>query len=404
MTEFAAERNPELETIVLELAESRQRIDTFLEYSFHSDFLQQPQTFSFTMAGASLDASLKAQIKIGAKVALYVDNNLQATGYIDNVSHRYDRSGGYILTLEGRDALGYAIHGHIDDRIQFSSQMTLLQLLQAVFRPFGFKEYLSDVDANRNVLTGAIHGIGRTKKGRPIKSAKLHECQPKFGEGAYAFAARVAQRFGFHIWASADGGTIIVGEPEYEQDPLYQIHHRIDDGGFRNNVLDGTITYDGTQPAILYCWGEAGDVPFRKSHTSCGIYNPFVTSPDFTDIKKRRPEVTKFLNEIRPDAIVTPFARPMYLHDDDAHTQEQLEAYAKREMSLYTRKSLVCQYSVAGHTSNRHPWTVDTIVEVDDEYGSVHEPMWIQERTFTKSRSSGTRTSLTLIRKETLKF
>jgi prophage tail gpP-like protein len=110
------------------------------------------------------------------------------------------------------------------------------------------------------------------------------------------------------------------------------------------------------------------------------------------------------LNEIRPDAAVTPFARPMYLKDDESHSQEEIEAFAKREMSLYTRKSLVCNYTVAGHTSNGHPWTVDTIVDVDDECGNVHEPMWIQERTFTKSRSGGTRTSMVLLRVGALEF
>jgi prophage tail gpP-like protein len=58
--------------------------------------------------------------------------------------------------------------------------------------------------------------------------------------------------------------------------------------------------------------------------------------------------------------------------------------------------------TVYGHTQDGHPFAVDTLIDVDDDVLGLHEPMWVMERTYTKSRSAGTTTTLTLIRRYTL--
>jgi prophage tail gpP-like protein len=94
--------------------------------------------------------------------------------------------------------------------------------------------------------------------------------------------------------------------------------------------------------------------------------------------------------------------RPLFLHDEESKTQEQLNFFVKRTMSELLRKSLVCHYTVEGHGQNVDgvfvPWDIDRVVEVHDEPGGVDERMWIIGRTFEKSRSGGTFTRLELVR------
>jgi len=67
-------------------------------------------------------------------------------------------------------------------------------------------------------------------------------------------------------------------------------------------------------------------------------------------------------------------------------------------------RAVEATYVVEGHAINGAPWCVDTCVHVTDEIAGLDEDMWVQARTFAKSRSGGTSTTLKLIRKHTLDF
>ncbi len=102
-----------------------------------------------------------------------------------------------------------------------------------------------------------------------------------------------------------------------------------------------------------------------------------------------------------------PFSRGLFLHDQDAKSQAQLDNYVRLHMSLAQERMWVGEYHMAGHTyfdgNANIPWTVNTIVDVDDEDSgppgsnqSFTNPMWIKGRTFEKSRA-GTFTKIRCI-------
>ena len=102
-----------------------------------------------------------------------------------------------------------------------------------------------------------------------------------------------------------------------------------------------------------------------------------------------------------------PVARPMFLHDDEAKTPDQLVRFAYRELSLRQQRMWTGRYVVEGHTQGaaKNPWAVDTIVTVDDDSGKgFHGPMYVRGRTFEKSRNGGTRTTLRLCLPHTIDF
>lgn len=98
-------------------------------------------------------------------------------------------------------------------------------------------------------------------------------------------------------------------------------------------------------------------------------------------------------------------ARPLFLQDASSNTLAQVENYARREMALRQKKGFQVHYSVEGHAPpGGSPWTVDTMVAVEDDVLGVHEILYVQGRTFNRSRSGGTTTDLQLIRPHTLEF
>jgi prophage tail gpP-like protein len=396
-------RNPELDSVTLELPEAGIVITNWESYGFDSDFLTPSDGFHFQIGDDVTDQQLDA-LQSGAEVVLKINDAIQASGYIDDVDIWSDRSSGTRVAITGRDKLAYAVDSGVDPRLQINEGQTLEDLVADVLVPFGFRDYLVDNEANRDVLKGK-RGSKTTKKGKPLKSFVLHQTKPYPNEGAFQFVARVAQRHGLWIWATADGTALVIGKPDFDQAPSYHLRRKRGDGErSQNNVLTGNVRRAGMdQPSVILASGFSGGGDFPHAGLRSAVVNPAVIA-DVASVINAWPTV-KFL---QTNFSVVPFenkrARPVYIHDPDSKTQEQLDNFVLRELSLRMRKAVTASYSVAGHISNGAVWTVDTIVNVDDDVGRLHEPMWVLGRSFYQSRSGGTLTQLELIRPGSLVF
>lgn len=456
---FPEARDPELDSVVLEIKGTGLRLDTFTDYHFTSHFINPTDTFSFTIADEQITDELIAALEIGAEVDLKINGAPQCSGYIWSVEISNDRGGGTSLHIEGRDKLSPVVDGHMDPRLQFKEGMSLGQVLATIFASYGFRIITTSNEVNRNVITGKLpptktkvsvveeidvynvivgalsgglfwakqtprrvslvdvltetpgtgqfKGAAKTKRGRALKKFTIDGLKPSKGEGAFAFASRISQRFGLWIWLDATGETIIVGEPDFAQAPRGRLQRRIgEQRGVENNILSGGAKRDAAdQPNVIFGWAKGGNAGFEKATLRQAIINPFISSPNLGEYLERYPDIKTPLGGVDADlAFTSKFARPMYLEDTEAQTLEQLEAFLRREMSLHARKALTAHYTVAGHVHNGQVWSVDTVVDVDDEISKVREPMWIIGRQFSKSRSSGTSTTLELIRLNSIEF
>jgi prophage tail gpP-like protein len=317
--------------------------------------------------------------------------------------------------------------------------------LTAAHRNFGFSYNPTQAEKQANATEAKraadAAAAVKTKKAKGLDEYQLHLLKPEQHEGALQFAERVCKRLGLTLWLHADGRHIVVAKPKFDQAPVYTLVHRkppepsLDDNqritneppGTGNDILSATVVRDaGSQPSIIFASGAgSGGANPRSQFTVC-VVNPVIQGPDLSAIFKAYPN-TKPLDlaflgpnysgngkdtDIRisnGSAYVDTWARPLFLHDENSKTVEELESFLKRELATRMHKAFTYTVEVVGHEfedsdGKRTPWVIDTIVRIEDDVCDVHEDLWILDRTFTKSRSGGTKTKLICVRPHTLEF
>jgi prophage tail gpP-like protein len=412
---------PELDSVQISLPASGVSFSNFLHYDLNEHYLTPCAAWNFSLDEDELTDAVKDVLIVGAGVQVKINDLQQCCGYIDKVSVRSGR-GGTVWQMDCREWNSPIVDAHVDPKVQFSSTMTLQQVLQAALAPFGqFAtstspggdiNLITDASANRNVITGATRGTKTNKNGTIVKSALAHQVKPFQHEGLWGFMSRVSQRFGLWLRPSADGTTIIASQPDFTQDPSYGLVHSVSDGT-QNNIIDGMFDLSRlNQPAVIYASGWGGGGVFANSTLRAVILNPCISS-NTAAIAENYPGVTVVTPPILggigagfspTGAFTDPNARPLFLYDPESHTQAELQSFLLRELSLRMRESLVATYTIEGHTLGSQPIAIDTIVQVDDDRSNFSGQLWVQDRTFSKSPSGGTLTKMTLIRPGTLTF
>jgi prophage tail gpP-like protein len=416
---------PDLQSIKLVLPDSDNvAIDRWTSYEFSTDFLTPADSFHFELGldEGGLPEDQKDALRFGARLELRLESATLAAGRIDALEVSTDRNSGGHYTVRGRDALGQALDIVADPTFQLKEGGTLAELLKRLFAPLGWTDdshFEIDPAADREARSG-IRGKpmtrgGKKKAPKPLKSFVLHQTKPYNHESVFHFASRVAQRHGLWIWASADGKKLIVGKPDFDQEAVFELRRSADGHG---NILSGSVSYDMTdQPSMILADGFSGGGEFGKSRIRAYAINPIL---GLDDNGNEIPEIAKVLETHKGAVKVDipkgsfllrgagiPF-RPMFLHDDESKTQEQLENFVKREMSLLVRKAVSAHYVVEGHgqtiNGNFVAWAVDTVVHVVDDAADLEEDLYVLGVHFSKSRSGGTTTRLDLVRLGSITF
>ncbi len=408
---------PDKEQVVLRVMDAQVTLSNWTHYSFNSHFLTPADAFSFEVGDHQMDERTKEALTLGARVRLTVNGVIMVDGHIDSVEVKGDRGSGVVYTVQGRDRLGLVVDSIADPTKQFKEGQSLADAMQDIFGPFGWlgpDSFVIDASASRDLKTGATRGTkashGKKTFGRPLKNVVLHQLKPHNHEGVFAFAKRICDRFGMMIWTSPDGEQLIIGKPDFNQDPLYQLR-RTANGD--TNILAGAVHRSmGDQPTIIIADGFSGVPEFGKGRIKSICVNPYFgvdkdgfLLEDVAKLLEKYPNVTPITLVTQPfhrREINLPL-RPMYLHDDESKTQLQLDNFVRREMSLLMRKSMTCHYQVEGHGQINDEgefvaWATDTVVDVQDDLGDVHERMYVLSCTYYKSRSGGTHTDLELVR------
>lgn len=391
-------------------------------YEFARDILTPSDSFSFDLGDERLPDPQRRALKLGERVRPYVGNVCLAEGYIDSIDIGADRGGGLVYNIIGRDRLGQTLDAVVDPTFQLPENTSLADLLKKQFGPFGWvndEHYAIDNKANRIATAGDRGGkLSKAKRsfGQELKDYKLHQTKPYNHESVFHFCSRVAQRHGLWIWPSFDGEKLIIAKPDYDQDPIFTLRR---DRAGNGNITSGNVRYDMTeQPAVIIADGFSGGGEFGKSRIKAYAVNPIL---GLTEEGEYTSEVKALLKRF-PDAVENtlpaasfafratniPF-RPVFLHDDESKTQEQLNAFVKRELSMALRKALTCHYVVEGHGMTADggfsAWTPDTLVDVRDDAGELKEVMYVVGVHYSKRRGSpGTTTRLDLVRRHSIVF
>lgn len=385
--------------------------DHFLAYDYASHFLTPADAWSFSIPATNLSAAQLAALQPGAVVEIKISGLRQTTGYVDAVRCSGSRGSGTVFTIEGRDWMAPAVDGHVDPQLRFSESMSLQDLVTAVFAFLASVTFQTDNVANRNVMTGRKTG-STSKKGKTLKSYILHQLEPYPQESPFVFASRVSQRFAQWIWAAQDGQSIVVGQPDFEQPPLYQILNSLDPSlSSHNNVLDWHVESSRKdQPSTLLATGFGGGGVHAMSTLKGGIINPLTSTNTlavqqaYPTVKFTQPTIALVGGGLGILPLLDPVPRPMFLVDRDSHDQSEIDAFLLRELSLRTRHALTANYTIEGHRLGGVPIVVDTIVDVQDDLSGVHQQMWVIGRRFRKDAHAGTTTHIETIRLGSLQF
>lgn len=407
---------PDSQEVSLTLRESGTKVTGWTSYEVASNFLTPADSFHFTLGvdERGLPEGVRQHLKIGVAVRLHVEGRVLIDGYVDAIEVSADRGGGWTYSVRGRDRLGQALDCVADPAFQLKEGGSLAELLKRLFAPLGWstdEHFKLDNAANRNAKAG-VRGISisKGKRHKPLKGFVLHQTKPYNHESVFHFASRVAQRHGLWIWASADGETLIVSEPDFEQEPIFSLRRSFDGTG---NVVSGTVTRDMTnQPSCIIADSYSGGGEFGKGRCRVHMNNPAfeIDLDSAVALFEKVPSGPQLLFSATPlkKETMRPF-RPMFLHDEESKTQEQLERYVRREMSLLVRQSLAANYQVEGHGQDVGggfvAWAPDTLVDVFDEPAGLDEAMYVLGVHFSKGRGGGgTTTSLELIRLGSIAF
>lgn len=408
---------PDLASVSVRFPATDVEFTKFLAYEYYEHFLTPSDQWWFEVAGEELSDSDRSALVPRARVEISVGGLVQTIGYIDVIETRSSREGGTVVTVSGRDWLSPSVDSHIDPRIRFNASQDLGTILSQVFGPFGGTVFATDNIANLNAITGRKYGTPTGKKGKPLKSYIQHQLKPYPSEGCFQFASRVAQRFGVWIWPAVDGQTVIAGTPDFDQDPIYTFQHRRDDPT-GNNVIESTCRVDfGDQPSAVLCCGYGGGGEFPKSTLRNAWINPLYSQVNLVALQASYPKLTFTLpGDITKTAEITTIndasARPAFFYDPESHTGDQLDAFARRELAVRMRKALSLVYTVPGHRIAEQPIAVNTVANVEDDRSigvnqggpGIHTKLWIISRRFSKRPGTGTRTTVEMIRLNTMVF
>ncbi|MRG98206.1 phage baseplate assembly protein [Polyangium spumosum] len=440
----------ELDTAVLRVEGLSFEVKTWDKCTIREDFISPTAAFDFTLS--TNDPTLYNQIFVaGAKIEIAINDRLQSTGYIERVRKSHSRASGTTYQISGRDILGPVVSASIDPKIKITSNQTVADFLYAILGQFGIDTIYVGDDKNYNIVTGYPKGRGKAQtqtftvkeatsrvvssdgksaevqfktatvtqvisRNRPdLKNLPLDQLKPRIGEGAYQLIDRLLSRLGLRMWAAADGSGVIVDAPDFTTPAIHKVIRQFD--GAANNVLDGESNINvEIQPSCIVAVGHSSGADLAKTKLKCIAVNELVAVntagqpvKSAANIIARYPGVTvlPIRQELVPkeDRIVSVFTqKPMFIKDDESKTIDQLAAFARRQLAMKQKEYLVATYTVMGHTYAGYPWAVNTLVDVDDDYLGIHEPLWCVERTFIKSRSEGTLTQLKLIKPHTLQL
>lgn len=414
MSTLYAPTPPDTQTLRLRIMDEHVDIDRWTSYSLGSNYLTPADGWSFTVGDGDLEERQRRALRLGATVRLYVENFPLGEGYIDRIEIDADRGKGTVYSIHGRDRLGPVVDSVADPRVQFKSGTTLLEFLKTLLAPYGWSDdehFTLDPSVNRDARTGGVRGTPlpkRKSKTGKLSSFQIYQLKPHNNEDLFRFIQRTVERFGFFVRVSADGDRIIVAAPDFTQEPRYRLVRKQGE----TNILGGSVVFDATdQPSVIIADGFSGGGEFGRGKIKAYCVNPyfgvdengFISDYVSAELLKY-PEAQPILFVTQPYEQRTPRMppRPVFLHDEESKTQEQLNWFVKRTMSELLRKSLVCHYKVEGLGQTVDgvftPWDVDTVVEVEDEVAGVSERMYVLGRNFEMSRQGGVTTTLELVR------
>jgi prophage tail gpP-like protein len=391
-----ADRNQDLPlTVTLHAVKGHsERSTTDLQSWFiDTSYLTSTDGFEFTLFES--DQGLTDGLEL-RPVTLSLDGQQQLSGRID-VTEVGEQ--GTAVTCRGRDFLADIVECNIDPVFAIRDEMTLEQVLLSLFGPCGITKIVDDADDYdlKKTMRDLRTGIAPAKKGkrrRKRKTDPLKDYQPKPGEGLYEYAMRLCARMAVTIQPGPDRQTVFLTAPHYDESPVYEPLRRYRDPALNtgNNIVRAVAVRDFSRlPSFALFSGTAPNSgkkgePISKEIDVYGLAGSIEIADAVT-----RSMATGRIQPEKDQPQDGKLYRLLSFRDTEARTQEQLENAIRRAIADRMKDTLAYRVTVKGHKDpvTDAIWSVDTMVQIEDEIAAVNEPLWIAKRTLRFDRDKG---------------
>lgn len=307
-----------------------------------------------------------------APIQVRIDDIPVLTGFLDDS----DTPDAVVIDVTGRNKLGRFVQDCAPG-ISFKG-LGIKELIEKIAEPL-FARVVFENARNRNIARG------RGKKARAAREpARLNTrvgTQIEPGQTRMQIITQLCEQAGYLVWESGDGKELIVGLPNYDQEPQFLFFRPAIGSTRRATVMEMPIRR------------SSGD---RYSRVIC------VGSGQGTDANYG-PHVASRYGEAFDS--VTDFSAPKTLIIQRAvSSAAEARELAEAEMARRDAQADVVEVTAAGHGqliagTQRTLFTTDTIANVICERTGHRGAYLVEECTFEASRTEAATTSMTLVRK-----
>lgn len=367
------------------------------QYDLRVGVFDQPGAFSLQLGSGESAASILHKYPKNSPFGVLVADKPIFAGFTDGNSASGDASGTEI-TIDGRGTLKF-FYDSFHEREQSYITSTFAELIEKAMDAVGMTKPFTNGErprirtSNAEVrqlragttvsASGDEFSTELTEQVGTVGNAKI-VLRAKLGERWSDLLQRVLNQQGLFMW-DAENGDIVVGRPNTQQPPLYQIVREVGSGAV-NNVVSFQFK-DDIQPRYseVVIYGRASGRKYARTQAR-GAY---------TDDEMVNAGVHKTL----------------VLHDVDVTSTAHAELIAKRHLAEGRRRAFFLEYVVAGHmtqllgasTNDLILWTPDTMVQVRDEQLGLDGLYWIESCRYRRN-AGGTTTALRLLDPNSLLF
>ena len=350
------------------------------EYTITSSLLDAVAQFSMVMPFDRLAWDLMRKER---RCSVRIDGVTVLTGLLDERDTTEDDD---VIQVSGRNLIGRLVQESAPS-IEWQG-LTLTQLIERLAAPWFTRVILSNAK-NRRVLLGKGHkaAVGAEPvRVDPRPGGLLAEP----GATRWAIIEQLLKQVGMIAWSSGDGTTLIVGRPNYDQEPQWRLFRP---APASKRTAEATVLGMGVKVSTADRYSRV--IVTGSSRGTATNYGPAVAS-----------RYGVALDSSGEAGVGGDFLEPKTLVQQmTVKSIAEAKELAAREMARRQAHAVVVAATASDHGQRiagaraRTTFTVDTMASVEHESTGTKGAFMVTSCTYTSNRRDGERTKLELLRK-----
>ena len=189
-----------------------QAIDGWQEATIESDVLTPADAFTLTRA---YEPKIFELLRLDAEVTISIDDAPILNGFVETRRGDFSR-----FTVSGKDRVGRMVAESAPLDLTYAGR-DLESVTRELAAPWFDRVVFSNAD-NRDVMRGR----GKKARGRrrPLLNAGTDARKVAAGTSKWQALDELLERAGYLAWSSADGRSLIIAQPDYDQDVQFAFH------------------------------------------------------------------------------------------------------------------------------------------------------------------------------------